>query len=123
MNPKPRIVLIAEDEIFIRIVAVEMLIEAGFDVIEAQNAEDALAILKTRATEITLLFTDINMPGRFNGLKLAHQVHGAWPQIALLITSGASTPPCGDLPTGSRFLPKPYVSSDVVAQVRELTTA
>jgi two-component system, response regulator PdtaR len=79
--------------------------------------------LTSRATEITLLFTDINMPGPFDGLHLAHQVHGAWPQIAVLITSGASPPRPADLPTGSRFLPKPYAPRHVVDHVLALIAA
>jgi CheY-like chemotaxis protein len=116
----PKIVLIAEDELLVRIVAAEIFTDAGFEVIEADHAEEALEALKSRAAEVDLLFTDINMPGRLNGLGLARHVHEVWPDIALLITSGRRPPPTTHMPEGSRFLAKPYVSNQVVAQVQTL---
>ena len=74
--------LIAEDELPIRIVAAEIFIDAGFDVIEADDAESALEALKSRAAEIDLLFTDINMPGRLDGLEL----------LAVFMRSGRISP-------------------------------
>jgi two-component system, response regulator PdtaR len=116
-----RMVLIAEDEILIRIVAVEIFSEAGFDVLEAEHADEALELLGDRADEVHLLFTDIHMPGSRNGLELAHHVYGHWPHIALLITSGGHQHLLPtEMPAGCRFLPKPYVSDDVMAHVKEL---
>jgi two-component system, response regulator PdtaR len=118
MNDQPKTVLIAEDELLVRMVAVEIFEDAGFEVIEADRAEQALAALKSRAADIDLLFTDINMPGRLDGLDLARHVSEAWPDIALLITSGRRPPLTR--PIGSRFLAKPYASDQVVAQVQTL---
>jgi CheY-like chemotaxis protein len=115
--------LVVEDEALVRLVAVEMLTDAGFDVVEARHAEAALAILGSQAAEIRLLFTDITMPGEIDGLKLAHHVRGAWPEIALLITSGERRPRLQELPLGSRFLSKPYTFDRVEAEVQALTSA
>jgi two-component system, response regulator PdtaR len=113
-------VLIAEDELLVRAVAAEILTDAGFEVIEADHAEGALETLKSRAADIALLFTDINMPGRLDGLELARHVHEIWPDIALLITSGKQSPAMTQMPDGSRFLAKPYGSDQVMAQVETL---
>ena len=118
-----RTVLIVEDEILVRVVAVAILSDAGFDIIEADHAEAALTIFGSRAADITLLFTDITMPGDLNGLNLAHHVQRRWPQIALLITSGEKPPQREELPRDSRFMPKPYTSDHVEAQIRALLGA
>jgi CheY-like chemotaxis protein len=117
-----KVVVVAEDEVLIRMLAAEVLIEAGFDVIETEHAAEALAALRQLSGEAHLLFTDIYMPGPMNGLELAHLVLSLWPQIALLITSGVDRrPAAADLPTGSRFIPKPYHPDHVVAHARALT--
>lgn len=121
MKSDPKTVVVAEDESLVRIVAVMVLTEAGFDVIETGHAEEALATLHARLGAVHLLFTDINMPGPLNGLELAHQVRSAWPHVALLITSGEGNPLPAELPVGSTFLAKPYDLDHVVAQARALT--
>jgi CheY-like chemotaxis protein len=123
MTPEQKTVVVAEDEIVIRMMVVEVLMDAGFDVIEAGHAEEALSALQSRPMTIHLLFTDINMPGPMSGLELAHHVQGAWPHIALLITSGNDKPLPGRLPTGSVFLAKPYAPAHVVTHARTLTAA
>jgi CheY-like chemotaxis protein len=119
----PKTILIAEDEISVRVVAAAMLSDAGFDVIEADHAEAALTILGSRAADVALLFTDITMPGELTGLNLSHHVRQVWPQIALLITSGDKRPQPEELPRASLFLPKPYTPDLVEAQVRALLAA
>ena len=114
--------VVAEDETILRVLAVTVLTEAGL-MIEAGHAEEALAILQSRLGAINLLFTDIHMPGRLNGLELAHHVRSAWPQIALLITSGEGLPPTAKLPAGSIFLAKPYDFDHVVAHAQTLTAS
>jgi CheY-like chemotaxis protein len=120
MSDRPKIVVVAEDETLIRMLAVDVLIDAGFAVIEAGHADDALAILNSQATDIHVLFTDIHMPGSMDGLELAHHTRRHWPWIALLVASGKGKPSFAELPPGSRFLSKPYEPSHVVAHVREL---
>src|SRR5258708_39135726 len=73
------VVLIVEDDLLIRLNAAQIIEEAEFDVIEASNADEAIAILEDRS-DITVLFTDIQMPGSMDGLKLAAAVKGRWPQ-------------------------------------------
>ena len=81
------VVLIVEDDLLIRLDAAQMIEEAEFDVIEASNADEAIAILEARS-DITVLFTDIQMPGSMDGLKLAAAVKGRWPPIKIVATSG-----------------------------------
>jgi len=123
MESQPKTVLVAEDETLIRIVAIDALTDAGFEVIEASHAEGALIALRSRAGAIHLLFTDIEMHGQMNGLELAHYVQTTWPLVALLITSGADTPLATMLPAGSIFLAKPYDLKHVVAHAKTLTSA
>jgi CheY-like chemotaxis protein len=123
MTSQRKTVVVAEDETLIRMVAVEVLTEAGFTVIEAGHAAEALEILHSRPWAIHLLFTDIHMPGPMDGLELAHHVRRAWPHIALLIASGEDDPLPAKLPAGSVFLTKPYRSDHVVAHAQALIPA
>lgn len=122
MTMQPKIILVAEDEIVIRMMVVGELICAGFKVIEAGHAEEALAILRSQASKIHVLFTDIRMPGLLDGLALAHHARLHWPWIALLVASGTDKPRAAELPRDSRFLSKPYKLDHVLAHIRELTT-
>lgn len=108
-------VLIVEDEALIRMLAVSILEDAGFLVIEAANADQALAALDMHP-EIRAMFTDINMPGELDGFDLAKAVHARWPKIHLLLTSGKATWPDAKMPSGGIFLPKPY-SPDSIAHI------
>jgi CheY-like chemotaxis protein len=101
------VILVVEDEAIIRMNAADMLHDAGFATFEASGPEDALAQF-ARHPEISVLFTDINMPGGFDGLELARRVHAFRPDVRLIVTSGRGPPrPC-ELPDDGRFLPKPY---------------
>ena len=116
---KRSVVLVVEDDFLIRICAVEM-IEAEFDVVEAANADEAIEILEARL-DITVVFTDIQMPGSMDGLKLVAAIRGRWPPIKIVATSGLVDVRKVDLPEGGRFLPKPYSSAEIVGILRELT--
>jgi two-component system, response regulator PdtaR len=122
-QPGSFVVVVAEDEAIVRMMAVDFLTDAGFVVVEAAHADEALAILKTGAEGIHALFTDIHMPGSMTGLELAHYARQHWPWVALLIASGQGNPQSSELPADSRFIPKPYNPEQIVAQVRELTAA
>jgi two-component system, response regulator PdtaR len=117
---KRPVVLIVEDEFLIRMDALDMVRAAGFDAIEAENADEAIGILEARL-DITLVFTDIQMPGSMDGLKLAAAIRGRWPPIKIVATSGMLKISEDDLPAGSRFLPKPYSARQIAATLRELT--
>jgi CheY-like chemotaxis protein len=115
-----RVVLVVEDEALLRANAVGMVEDAGFDVIEAGNADEAIAILEMRP-DIHVVFTDIQMPGAMDGLKLARFVRCRWPPIKIIATSGQIVLREGDLPAGGVFLPKPYQFHMVAAALSQLT--
>jgi CheY-like chemotaxis protein len=117
---KRPVVLIVEDEFLLRIDAAEVIGAAGFEVIEAANADEAIEVLEARG-DIMVVFTDIQMPGSMDGLKLARAVRGRWPPIKIVATSGHLNVGEADLPEGGRFLPKPYSSVQVTRVLRELT--
>ncbi|GAC1330789.1 MAG: response regulator [Bradyrhizobium sp.] len=114
------VVLIVEDEFFLRMDAVDMIASAGFEVLEAANADEAIEILEARP-DIAVVFTDIQMPGSMDGLKLARAVRGRWPPIKIVATSGQIDVKPVDLPEGGRFLPKPYSPTQVTGMLREMT--
>jgi two-component system, response regulator PdtaR len=114
------VVLIVEDDFLIRMHATELVEAAGFLSLQASNADEAVEILEKR-TDIAVLFTDIQMPGSMDGLKLAAAVHRRWPPIKILATSGQLRVDRNDLPTGGLFLAKPYSASEVGNQLRGLT--
>ena len=114
------VVLIVEDEFLLRMDAVDMIAAAGFEAVEAANADEAIEILEVRR-DITVVFTDIEMPGSMDGLRLAQAVRGRWPPIKIIATSGRCVVRDGDLPSGGLFLPKPYSSTQISSALRELT--
>jgi two-component system, response regulator PdtaR len=113
------VVLVVEDEPLLRMLAVEVVEEAGFVAIEAHDADEAVVLLESRA-DITLLFTDINMPGSMDGLKLAHAVRDRWPPIKILVVSGKHQLKSSDLPSNSCFVGKPYQASAMVEELRSM---
>jgi CheY-like chemotaxis protein len=116
---RPTIILLVEDEALVRMIAWDILTEeAGYRVIEAVNAEEALTLLEARH-DIRLVFTDVDMPGTLNGYALARIVDMRFPGIKVMVTSGAR-PGVGDLPTGMRFLAKPYTPSALITIVQEM---
>jgi CheY-like chemotaxis protein len=116
------VVLIVEDEVLLRMDAVDMVGAAGFEVVEAANADQAIKILEARP-DITVMFTDIQMPGSMDGLKLARAVRGRWPPVKIVATSGHLYVGEKQLPEGGRFLPKPYSPSQVTGLLREVISA
>ena len=108
-------VLVVEDEILIRELVAEELEEAGFTVITAKDADYAISILEARQ-DIHLVFTDIDMPGSMDGLKLAAAVRDRWPPVHIIITTGKVRPL--EIPANALFIPKPYVGQAVVAAMR-----
>jgi len=113
-------VLIVEDEPLIRWCTSEMVEDAGYAVIEAENADAALRILEEQ-NDIDCIFTDVDMPGSMDGLALARAVRARWPSIRIIVTSGKRTPADDQLPPGGRFLAKPYRETDIVAALAERT--
>ncbi|SHK20515.1 Response regulator receiver domain-containing protein [Bradyrhizobium lablabi] len=120
VRSKRPVVLIVEDEFLLRMHAADMITAAGFEVVQAANADEAIDILEARR-DITVVFTDIQMPGSMDGLRLARAVRGRWPPIKIVATSGQSDLRETDLPEGGRFLQKPYGSMELAGLLRELT--
>jgi CheY-like chemotaxis protein len=113
------VVLVVEDEALIRLEAVQIVTDAGFAVVEASNANEAITILESRR-DIRAVFTDINMSGSIDGIQLSHAIRGKWPPIHLIVTSGLNAPAQGRLPANSRFIGKPYTAELVAAALRAL---
>jgi CheY-like chemotaxis protein len=118
--PERPVVLVVEDDFLLRMDAVDIVRSAGFDAVEARTADDAIAILEARPS-IHIVFTDVQMPGSMDGLKLAKFVKDRWPPIKIVATSGRVRVVEDDLPEGARFIPKPYTPAQIIETFRELT--
>jgi DNA-binding NtrC family response regulator len=112
------VVLLVEDEPLVRMLGADVLTEAGFRVIEAVSATEAIALLEARP-DVLVLLSDVEMGAGSNGFQLSHAVHDRWPGIGIILTSGRATPDVGDMPPGSIFLRKPYPLTVLVQHVRE----
>lgn len=115
-------VLVVEDEILIRMDIAMSLEEEGYIVLEASNSDEAIAILSSHS-EIRLMFTDIDMPGSMDGLKLSEAVRDRWPPVKIIIASGHRSLSDDPLPFEGRFFRKPYDHARVIATVREMLAA
>ncbi|HZH53966.1 MAG TPA: response regulator [Microvirga sp.] len=100
------VTLVVEDEILVRMVIVDTLMDDGFEVIEATNGDEALLAL-SRRPDVDLIISDIEMPGTVNGFALARRVAEQRPGIRMILVSGRAAPRPGDLPAGAEFMPKP----------------
>jgi CheY-like chemotaxis protein len=116
---RPAIVLVVEDDLMLRMRAIDMVDDAGYGSIEAVDADEALVILQSRS-DIALLFTDVQMPGSMDGLELANAVRERWPLIKIIIVSGQLKLSSSQLPRDSRFFGKPLVSGQMIAEMQNL---
>ena len=115
----PAVVLVVEDEMLLRMRAVDMVEDAGYIPVEAADADQAVAILESRS-DIALMFTDIQMPGSMDGLGLAHSVHERWPPIKIIMVSGQLKLANTDIPTDSRFFEKPFEAGEMIAEMQNM---
>jgi len=115
-------VLVVEDEMILRMRAVDIVEDAGFRPIEAINADEAISVLESRS-DISLLLTDIQMPGSIDGLKLAHAVHERWPSIKIILVSGHVKPSEAERPADSRFFGKPLGVEQMVTELQAMVGA
>ncbi|WEZ85089.1 response regulator [Rhizobium sp. 32-5/1] len=115
-------VLVVEDEVLIRIDIAQTLEDEGFTVFEASDAEEAIDIL-SKHSEINLMFTDIDMPGSIDGLKLATAVRDRWPPISIIVTSGHRQMSDDTLPITGRFFAKPYDAARVIRTMRDMVAS
>lgn len=116
------VILVVEDEVLIRLDAVDVIEDAGYEVIDVGNADEAIVFLETR-DDIKVVFTDIDMPGSMDGLKLAHAIRLRWPPVILIIASGRVIPRASDMPHGTVFIPKPYRHDRVLAEIAQALQA
>ena len=113
-----KFVLVVEDEPLLLLMPGDIVGDAGFEAILVPNADEAIRVLESR-DDISIVFTDVNMPGSMDGLRLAATVRNRWPPIQLVVVSGhlAGDP---ELPAGARFLRKPYATEQMISVLREL---
>jgi DNA-binding NtrC family response regulator len=114
-----QIVLVVEDEPLLLLMAGEIVEDAGFEPVFARDADEAVRILERR-TDIVIVFTDVDMPGSMDGIKLAAAIRGRWPPIKIIVVSGHAHVTVSDLPDQSRFFRKPYDSQRVSDALIEL---
>src|SRR6478735_6611365 len=117
----PIFVLVVEDEGLMRLHAMQLVEEAGYEPVEARNADEAIAILEARK-DIRIVFTDIDMPGSMDGLKLARAIRRRWPPIELILTSGHFDVEDKDLPERGRFFAKPYRDNEILSALRRFAS-
>ncbi|MGC5781081.1 response regulator [Methylobacterium sp. NFXW15] len=112
------VILVVEDEPLQLMMAVDLVETAGFDVVEARSADEAVRILENRL-DIRVVFTDIDMPGGVDGMKLAAMIRDRWPPIELIIISGKHRPTQEDLPVRGVFFSKPYKRDEVTRTLQQ----
>lgn len=115
------VVLVVEDEPLQRMMAVDLVEEAGFEAVEAAGSADAIRLLESRP-DIRIVFTDIDMPGGADGMELAAAIRGRWPPIEFIIISGRRIPFPEEAPERSVFFTKPYRRDEVAAALLRLAS-
>jgi DNA-binding NtrC family response regulator len=113
-----KFVLVVEDEPLLLLMAGDIVGDAGLEAILVPNADEAIRILESR-DDISIVFTDVRMPGSMDGIRLAAAVRSRWPPIKLVVVSGHLTADA-DLPQGARFFRKPYASDQIISALRQL---
>jgi CheY-like chemotaxis protein len=111
LSKKPAI-LVVDDEVIVRIDLVDTIQDAGFSTFEANNADEAIQLME-RHPEIQVLFTDIDMPGTMDGLKLSHYIRHRWPPVRIVITSGHVMARPDQMPAEAVFIAKPHQPADL----------
>ncbi len=119
MAQKGTTVIVVEDETIVRMDIAMSLEDEGFTVLEASNADEAIGLLNAHA-EIRLMFTDIDMPGSMDGLKLAEAVRDRWPPVKIIIASGHRQLRDDLLPIEGKFFSKPYDHARIISAIREM---
>lgn len=115
------VVLLVEDEALVRLVASDILADAGFRTLEACGADEALTMLEAKPETVAVV-TDVKMPGSLDGFALVHLVASRWPETGIVVVSAHTRPGEGDLPDHALFLAKPYQPSALIEAVRQVTT-
>ncbi len=119
----PHIALVIEDQPEVRSLAAAILEETDLDVAEAATAEEALSFLDEHGPEVAMMFVDVKLPGRMDGVDLARKAAEAWPWIRSVVTSGAMDRPLNELPRTARYMPKPWRALDVLVEAERAAAA
>jgi CheY-like chemotaxis protein len=114
------VILVVDDDMLLRELVIEIAQQAGFEVLSAATADEAIAVLEARE-DVRLVFTDIQMPGSMDGLSLAHAVRNRWPPVELIVTSGRRRIETHELPKRGRFVAKPYDAAALCRTFLEMT--
>ncbi|MEX0957348.1 MAG: response regulator [Rhizobiaceae bacterium] len=122
MNKDKAVVLVVEDNAIVRMGAIDLVLSAGYEALEACDADEAIRILESR-DDIDLVFTDVQMPGTMDGIKLAHFIRHRWPPVKLIVASGNAILEESSLPTGSRFFSKPYDDHTIKDEMARLLSS
>ena len=120
-HPSKAIVLVVEDDATQRWFGMRMVEDARFEAIEAGNADEAVRILESRK-DIRIAFTDINVPGSMDGMKLAACIRDRWPPVEIILTSGEFGEKDVTLPARGLFFPKPYDPNAVSEAMRRMAS-
>ncbi len=112
--------LVVDDDHMVRMLACDILEDAGFRTLDAGTGDAAVGILQAHADEIVLLFSDVEMPGRLDGFALARETARTWPQISIVVASGRRAPEPGDMPEHACFIPKPFSAEMIYEHLREI---
>jgi two-component system, response regulator PdtaR len=122
---KPMIVLVVEDEVLVNLNIAEALRDDGLRTVQAYTGEEALNVLSARG-DISLVFTDVNLPGKIDGIALASEIQLRWPEIEVLTTSARKLPRFDEgelVKLHDRFVPKPYWAEAVARRIRNIICA
>ena len=114
--PRP-VVLVVEDDPLLRMHAMDVVVDAGYEAAEAWNADEAMSVLET-LRGVGIVLTNIHMPGRMDGMRLAGAIGLRWPMIGIILTSAHAPPAPGELPVRGVFLAKPYDDDEVLGAIR-----
>lgn len=120
--PQKLTILVVEDDALVRLHGIGVLEDAGFDVLNAANADEAITLLKEHG-HVSLMFSDINMPGTMDGIELAQFVHGHWPHVRLLLTSANHQPGLDTTLKAGCFMGKPWGQEALIRRVRDMLAA
>jgi CheY-like chemotaxis protein len=112
----PSVALVIEDEPEVRSLAATILEETDLHVVEMESAEEALAFLRDNAHDVAMIFADVRLPGRIDGVDVARTAAASWPWIKVVLTSGAMDHSLDELPDTATFMPKPWRALDVLVQ-------
>ncbi len=113
------VILVVEDDALVRMNALFLLEGLGYQVFEASNADEAMSLLQAHS-EITIIFTDVQMAGSMDGLALARWAAGRWPPLRFIIVSGGKSPLVQEMPAGAIFLTKPYADATIKSSIAQL---